>query len=97
MILTVHVGKQDQRSLTICQGHTAQEGVELKSKPWSELCLAGLSSPNAPHSQLKSMETRKEGKEEGGEEAGERLQRQSLVEQLTFPRVQENVWISSTS
>lgn len=97
MILTAHVQKQDQRSLTICQGHTAQEGVELKSKPWSELCLAGLSSPNTPSSQLKSIETRREGKEDGGEEAGERLQRQSLAQQLTFPKVQENVWTSSTS
>lgn len=78
MILTVHVGKQGQRSLIICQGHTAQEGVELKSKPRSELSLAGLSPPNPLPlpTQLKSMETRREGKGRGGEKAAEGLQRQ---------------------
>ena len=45
MILTVHMSKQDQRRLIICQGHTAQEGVELKSKPWPELCPARAPSP----------------------------------------------------
>lgn len=63
MILTVHVGKQDQRSLIICQGHTAQERVGLKSKPPNRLLLP--KSPSPDPTKLKNMETRREGKGRG--------------------------------
>jgi len=60
MIFTIHVGKQDQRSLIICQGHTAQEGVELKSKPWSK-----LSRPLLPKSLSPSPPAKEHGDQKG--------------------------------
>ena len=50
------MGKQDQRSLIICQGHTAHKEAELKS------CRFSLSNP---HRELKRPETRMRRLERG--------------------------------
>lgn len=50
------MGKQDQRSLIICQDHTAHKEVELKS------CRFSLSNP---HRELKRTETRMRRLERG--------------------------------